>query len=249
MTLIPRSTGSSTSRPDAFFATRPPGSALPSGAQCATLVRRQAWEPRPQNATANQTVGVPYSSWSQSGTEPGGYEVATAHTQRIDGNFTGTTDEIIQWGACKWGIDEDVLRAMAVRESYWVQGASGDDYKDGCGPRSWGLMQSKSRYAPPGCAGKVDPWWYVWPHPLKSTAFNVDYAAAIIRSNYEGLGYLPSLRGDFWGAVAHHYSGDGWNNGGGNYVAGVKGILANKPWLNDPAFYNAYVSAGAWPSK
>ena len=38
-----------------------------------------------------------------------------------DGQFTGTTDEIFQWAACKWGLPDDVLRAIAVRESTWYQ--------------------------------------------------------------------------------------------------------------------------------
>ena len=29
---------------------------------------------------------------------------------RVTGNFTGTTDMILQWAACKWGIDEDIVR-------------------------------------------------------------------------------------------------------------------------------------------
>jgi autotransporter family porin len=36
---------------------------------------------------------------------------------RVTGNFTGTTDEIIQWAAHKWGIDEDVVRSVATAES------------------------------------------------------------------------------------------------------------------------------------
>jgi hypothetical protein len=41
--------------------------------------------------------------------------------QRVDGQFSGTTDEIFQWAACKWGLLDDVLRAIAVRESTWYQ--------------------------------------------------------------------------------------------------------------------------------
>jgi hypothetical protein len=40
---------------------------------------------------------------------------------RVDGQFTGTTDEIIQWAACKWGIADNILRAQAVEESTWYQ--------------------------------------------------------------------------------------------------------------------------------
>lgn len=40
---------------------------------------------------------------------------------RVTGHYTGTTDEIFQWAACKWGIADNVLRAIAVRESTWYQ--------------------------------------------------------------------------------------------------------------------------------
>jgi hypothetical protein len=40
---------------------------------------------------------------------------------RVDGQFTGTTDEILQWAACKWGLPDDLIRADAVVESTWFQ--------------------------------------------------------------------------------------------------------------------------------
>lgn len=40
---------------------------------------------------------------------------------RVDGRFTGTTDEILQWAACKWGLPDNLLRADAVAESTWFQ--------------------------------------------------------------------------------------------------------------------------------
>jgi hypothetical protein len=40
---------------------------------------------------------------------------------RVDGQFSGTTDEIFQWAACKWGLPDNVLRGQAVRESTWYQ--------------------------------------------------------------------------------------------------------------------------------
>ena len=59
----------------------------------------------PTNATYNATRGT------------------TANTAypRVTGNFTGTTDEILQWAACKWGIDEDLVRAQVAIESWWDQ--------------------------------------------------------------------------------------------------------------------------------
>jgi hypothetical protein len=41
--------------------------------------------------------------------------------RRVDGQFTGTTDEIFQWAACKWGLSDNLLRAIAARESTWYQ--------------------------------------------------------------------------------------------------------------------------------
>ena len=106
-----------------FFSTLPPGAALPSGADCAARVRRHPWEPRPENHPANHRVPTAdelsffnLASW--------GY--ADHYHRRVTGAFTGTTDEIIQWAACKWGLDEDTVRAQAVKESNWAQAAAGD---------------------------------------------------------------------------------------------------------------------------
>jgi hypothetical protein len=46
--------------------------------------------------------------------------------QNTAGGFTGTTDEIIQSAAPKFGIDSDIIRAVAVKESYWKQDAAAD---------------------------------------------------------------------------------------------------------------------------
>ena len=106
----------------------PVGSALPSGAECASRVKAAA-EIRPENAAANANRG----------------SRATANTRgdwsgfaRVDGDFAGTTDEIIQWAACKWGIDENIARAQVIKESYWYQSANGDN------GQSWGLGQVRN---------------------------------------------------------------------------------------------------------
>jgi hypothetical protein len=41
--------------------------------------------------------------------------------RRVDGQFTGRTDEIFQWAACKWGLPDNVVRSTAVEESTWFQ--------------------------------------------------------------------------------------------------------------------------------
>ena len=45
---------------------------------------------------------------------------------RINGDFTGTTAEILRWAACKWGIDQDIVFAQAAVESWWRQATLGD---------------------------------------------------------------------------------------------------------------------------
>src|SRR5205814_972758 len=100
----------------AFFSTLPPGSALPSEAYCAGNVTSSLWEPRPDNNTANHTTG----------SNVGIRGMPSSINTRISGNFTGTTNQILQWSACKWGIDEDIVRAQAVEESNWHQNAQGD---------------------------------------------------------------------------------------------------------------------------
>jgi hypothetical protein len=56
--------------------------------------------------------------------------------QRVDGQFTGTTDEIFQWAGCKWGLSDDLLRAVAVRESTWYQY---ETYPSGRPVVDWGM--------------------------------------------------------------------------------------------------------------
>jgi hypothetical protein len=201
------------------FQTRPPGSALPTGRTCGRRVTRIRWEPRPGNRKANRTRGVPLvlppDAWA-------GFPSWQRLAPRVDGNFTGTTDEIIRWASCKWGFDENATRAQAYVESRWDQNFVGD------GGRSVGLMQIKS--AQPGT-----PHRYTWPLSRTSTAYNVDYALAWRRACYDGLfsegGWLPaSSRGDLWGCIGAWYSG-AWHEGDGRYVAEVKRALGKRPWL------------------
>jgi hypothetical protein len=194
----------------ARFSTLPPGSRLPTGDWCSTQVRRRPWEPRPENFTPNHTIGYRINHIE------GANETAQLKFgPRIDGNFTGTTDEIIQWGACKWGFDEDIIRAVAVTESWWRQATVGDDGE------SFGLLQVKCTVHRGTCPSARD-----------STAFNVDYALSWQRSCFEGhFDWVPaSARGHKWGCVRLWYSGI-WQTNSGRYIRTVKRHLAQKTWL------------------
>jgi autotransporter family porin len=214
-----------------YFATLRPGAALPS--DCAGRVRRSSWEPRPLNYEANHTRGkkgvVANGANAKFNRKFGG---------RVDGNFIGTTDEIIQWAACKWGFDEDITRARAVQESYWQQSTVGDQSRRArtctligkSAPcwQSYGILQVK---------GTV----HVGTYPLaeQSTAFNLDYALAWLRACYEGAfghwlanGYA---KGDEWGCVGAWYSGEWYDEAATDYIREVKAYLVARVW-KEPDF-------------
>lgn len=218
------------------FDTLPPGTALPSDADCARRVRRSSFEPRPDNAAANRTSpgAVTLEDWTS--VDPRANSEIKA---RVTGNFSGTTDEIIQWASCKWGVDEDVTRAVAANESWWHQDTGGDwvteaskcpaGWPQPC-PTSWGLMQVK---------------WYdyagTFPASRASTAFNVDYALAVRRACFEGyISWLKDVQptagygpGDAWGCVGFWFSGRWHDAGAERYVTDVKNWLDQKVWLTD----------------
>jgi hypothetical protein len=100
---------------------------LPSGATCKGRVHASTWEPRPDNAKRNQAMPDPAAVHAAFAARPravgGAYDPRWDSwlLPRVDGQFTGTTDEIFQWAACKWGLPDELLRAIAVRESTWYQ--------------------------------------------------------------------------------------------------------------------------------
>ena len=231
-------TGSSPPAAGGYFATLAPGAALPSDADCAARVHASTWEPRPENNAANHTMGPAtntlgnFSQWNAAWN--------AADRPRIDGHFTGTTDEIIQWAACKWGLSDDVLRAQAVDESTWRQSTEGDvesrsqghcvyDMTGSTCPTSFSIIQVKWYYHPSGVASGTPQSSYPWIR--ESTAFALDLEAAEMRGCYDGDStYLGNTRGDLWGCIQDWYSGS-WQPGGGSYADTVKGFLASKPWL------------------
>jgi len=225
------------------FTTLSPGARLPSESECTARVRRYAWEPRPDNFIANQRVPTAQqiaemASWGPAmGLDPR----ADSIRKQITGNFTGTTDEILQWVACKWGIDEDIVRAEAITESNWHQSQKGDYTNDRslCPPGTWdgngcyqsyGILQIKYYYSQTE-----------WPMSRDDTAFNAELVYGIIRTCFEGwttylsdwtpiAGYAPYHPGDIWGCVGRWYSGGWYDQGAVDYIKSVKAHLANKEW-------------------
>jgi hypothetical protein len=204
--------------PGGKFTTLPVGAALPTGAQCAATVRA-AVEIRPENATANSNRGSRANANSR--TDWSGFN-------RVDGDFAGTTDQIIQWAACKWGLDEDIVRAQVIKESFWYQSTNGDNGE------SWGLGQVRDTAHQSAFQYSVNA--------RTSSAYNLDYTYASWRACYEGVyTWLNSVEhngtyasGDVWGCIGVWFSGrwylnnDAYLNQSGD---SVHWHYNNKTWL------------------
>jgi hypothetical protein len=223
------------------FSTLAPGAALPSGAQCAAWVRAlPITENKRMNVTANQVTG------HSVGTDLFAGDDAAANQwirPRIDGQFTGTTHQVLRWAACKWGVDEDIVAAQAAIESWWHQTALGDfgtdptrcppghglgmDGTPGQCPESYGVLQNRYPYEQS-----------TWPGIGNSTAMNADTAYGIWRSCFEGyeqwLNTVPRgtqyAAGDAWGCIGRWFSGRWHTSASDGYVQAVQGYLNTRIW-------------------
>ena len=195
-------------------------------ASCPSRVRRRLltssrsiFEPRPENAEENDRVATPE-------------ELAIFHAQSdmpyqryVDGQFTGTTDEIIQWAAHKWGLPEDVMRATAVVKSWWDVDMVGDNGD------SFGMFQEDAAAVSLLPAEEM----------RDSTAFNADYYGGIVRAYFDGKqSWLNNpdvapdnngryAAGDLWGSVGAWFDGRWHTPGTRRMWAGSSGGSTSRP--------------------
>lgn len=189
-----------------------------SSRAAAKRVTRTKWEPRRQNRKANRTVPTrkQIKQFRRKSDMP--------YARYVNGRFRGTTDDILEWAARKWGLPENLLRAVAVHETWWVQSFVGDNGD------SFGIFQMRR------------PYHCCLPIMRKSTAFNADYYGGIIRSYYDGKQdwlnhdccradngkrYRP---GDLWGSVGAWSSGRWYLSTNEIYVDTVKMHLRERTW-------------------
>ena len=238
----PAAAGAPAGAAPAHFATLPPGSALPGDAECAGWVRAQPLaESKHVNAGYNQATGhrlgagfFPSSDDARTNAQVGA---------RVDGAFTGTTQEILRWAACKWGIDEDIVYAQAAKESWWRQTAKGDyasdpsacppghglglDGQAGQCPQSYGILQNRYPYEQTS-----------WPGIFNSTAMNADTAYAIWRACFEGdERWLNDVErgsqygaGDALGCVGRWFAGRWHTAPADQYAAAVQSYQRQRIW-------------------
>ncbi len=223
------------------FSTLPPGAKLPSDAQCAAWVRaRPEKENKGSNKAANARTGQHVDGSLFSGDAA---KAASTIAPRIDGAFTGTTQEILRWTACKWGIDENIVYAQAAVESWWRQDTLGDwgtdatacppghgfgaDGKAGQCPQSYGVLQDRWPYMKSG-----------WPGYGQSTAMDADVAYGIWRACYDGYETWlntvdhgqPYTAGDVWGCVGRWFAGRWHTSASDGYVTKVKQYESEAIW-------------------
>jgi hypothetical protein len=151
---------------------------------------------------------------------------------QIDSHYTNgttrpiTTTEIFSVAACRWGIREDLLRAVAVQESDWHESFIGDV----CGPvgqASYGIMQMKNL----NCSNKGD--WGGYGRSAKSTPFAVDmygaqFRACLEQSFWSTIPLADSAARRERGCVGAWFSGS--YSPDSAYTNGVYGHLANRDW-------------------
>jgi hypothetical protein len=203
----------------ADLVTRPHAERPLSDAKAATLVKRSSFEPRPANRDATRRVpsAAQLRAFRAQSQMP--------YARFVTGRFRGTTDEVIQWAARKWGFAPDLLRAVATVESWWRMSTLGD------GGDSFGLFQVRRPYH---C---VEP---VCEQFRGDAAFNADYYGGILRSYYDGRQtWLNTVaeengkryrKGDLWGSVGAWFSGRWWNDPARGYIREVKQRLKERTW-------------------
>jgi hypothetical protein len=169
----------------------------------------------------------------------------------VDGNYKGTTDQIIRWAACKWGIDENWLRAEAVMQSTMSAYMTADTRitPAECEAGDWNGWNAEYGYCfeTYGMMGNKAWSFNGMPYFETSNSFDVDFRAAYLRSCINGdityldgpaqtpgypaypngtasqmeLGCIGDATGDWYGADAI------------NEIGGDEGLIAGAPWLTN----------------
>jgi hypothetical protein len=226
---------------------------LPGGTACAHRVHQSTWEPRADNSGPNnrmpsvRKVHAAFAARPRSGSGSFKHRWDTWLLPRVTGHYTGTTDKIFQWAACKWGLADNLLRAVAVRESTWYQY---EIYPSGRCVTDW------------GCGDMVGS-----PTPATETFcsligrrghdYQADYGSGICPETFSIAG-VTSWQDPEWGRMKGNQNGtfpfnrDSTAFAVDYLAADLRGCYEGwEPWLSDagPVAYRAgdiWGCVGAW---
>ncbi len=189
-----------------------------------------------------------------------GFKVLTKYVSGTPGLSNPSTDDLIQWEACKWGIPTDWLRAEFVDESNWhqlecagsVACTNGGPAGAGLEGRGFGDFATSNFLSTPTAAVQKggaftsigitqiksrpssDPHPGTEPLRWKSTAWNLDYQGAVVRYYFNGLCSWCGTgysAGQQWPSIGAWFNPSPWNNSGAiSYQERVKGFLAARTW-------------------
>ncbi len=241
--------------PPGYFSTLPPHATLPTAAACAAQIPVTS-ELHPENTVANNTVPTA-AQLAVFQAQPMNFVGAPPNSDfaNVNGNYTGSTDMVIRWASCKWGLDENTFRAEAWDESVWSAYTTGDiqttqtpciaGFWDGFDPiqsycwQSYGLLQTKFFS------------FNLSPQAWDSTPFDADFRGAFWRACMNGdatylngpahtAGFPPYPTGGtsdqlFQGCLGAWFSGDWYSSAAITYINTVNGFVASAPWLGDKA--------------
>jgi len=206
-TMMPSATGSAqpTQTPTATLTPTATPTPPPVTGNC--LGAPAYGEIRSANTTANYTPGASVDPSYRQSWNPG----FDAYLAKVTGQgCLGSTEQILEWAAKKWGFDElgylDIAKAMAVQESTWYQATQGDSQAGTCdwncpggsyptGYQSYGILQVKRT-----------SWPGRYPLFQRSAAFRALYSLPARRSSDLGASWLGAgTAGDFGDAIGAYY--------------------------------------------
>ena len=185
-----------------------------SDSAAAAKVVRSSFEPRPANARATHRVPTkaqlrafhhqsdqPYSHW-------------------VTGRFRGTTDEVIQWAAAKWGLAPDLVRAVAAKETWWRMSTVGDNGD------SFGLFQVRRPFH---CRGTLRLRALPPRRGAQRRLLGLDHPLLLRRQadvaeHRRGQRRAATRAGDLWGSIGAWFSGRWHDAGSDGYVTRDQGL-------------------------
>ena len=191
-------------RASGYFAQQAAGSwsRLPGDKECARRVHRSSWEPRPDNDAPNTRMPSADEVRSALARRPrarqGAYDPRwdSRLLPRVTGHHIGTTDENIQWAACKWGMADNLLRAIAYRESSWFQSEIYPDgrcvLQHGCGDVAGSSTPASRAY----CSGLS----------RHGHDYTTDFGAGLCPRTFSIVGVM-SWQDPAWGPMAGNQNG------------------------------------------